>query len=79
MMQLQVSAALGPALVGWALLHAQVSTVYVAMGAIGALSALGFLLVPGLREMLSLEHEQVRDWYAHQHPELFHAQSSPTS
>jgi hypothetical protein len=29
--------------------------------------------------MLSLEHEQVRDWYAHLHPELFHhAPSSPT-
>ncbi|MEJ6002432.1 MFS transporter [Paucibacter soli] len=79
MMQLQVSAALGPALVGWALLHAKVSSVYVAMGAIGALSALGFALVPGLREMLSLEHEQVRDWYARQHPELFHAHSPATS
>jgi len=79
MMQIQVSAALGPALVGWALLHAEVATVYVALGALGAMSALGFLLVPGLREMLSLEHEQVRDWYAHLHPELFRPASSSSS
>lgn len=36
-----------------------------------ALSALGFVLVPDFRTLMSLDHEAAKGWYARRHPELF--------
>jgi MFS family permease len=71
MMTLNISAAAGPALAGVALLSWPVDQVYIAFGLLSALSALGFFLVPDFKTLLSLDHEQVKDWYVRQHPELF--------
>lgn len=67
----QVAGAIGPALVGIALARWSVDAVYTAFGLLMATSVLGFLWVPRLKEFLSLEHEQVVDWYWHQYPEVF--------
>ncbi|MDT8997907.1 MFS transporter [Paucibacter sp. APW11] len=71
MMSLQIASALGPALAGIGLARASVDAVYIGLGLAGSVSALGLLLVPGLREMLALDHEEVKEWYAKQHPHLF--------
>lgn len=71
MMSSQISATLGPALAGLALLHGSVSVVYVGFGLLAGASALGYLLVPDFKTLLSLDHESVRDWYSRRHPELF--------
>ncbi len=70
-MATQVAGALGPALVGMALVHWRVDTVYTAFGLLMATSVLGFLWVPRLKEFLGLGHEQVVDWYLHQYPAVF--------
>lgn len=66
-----VAGAIGPALVGMALARWSVDAVYTAFGLLMATSVLGFLWVPRLKEFLSLEHEQVVDWYLHQYPKEF--------
>lgn len=66
-----VAGAIGPALVGMALARWSVDAVYTAFGLLMAISVLGFLWVPHLKEFLSLEHEQVVDWYLHQYPKEF--------
>ncbi len=71
MMSMTVAGAAGPALAGLALLQLSVPAVYASFGLLAALSALGFLLVPDFRTLLNLDHESVKDWYAHRHPELF--------
>lgn len=71
MMSSQISATLGPALAGLALLHGSVSVVYVGFGLLAGASARGYLLVPDFKTLLSLDHESVRDWYSRRHPELF--------
>ena len=71
MMTIYVAAAAGPALAGTALLHWQIDTVYLVFGLLSMLSALGFFLVPDFKTLMSLDHEQVKDWYARRHPELF--------
>lgn len=71
MMSSQISATLGPALAGLALLHGSVGVVYVGFGLLAGASALGYLLVPDFKTLLSLDHESVRDWYSRRHPELF--------
>ena len=70
-MATQVAGAIGPALVGMALARWSVDAVYTAFGLLMAISVLGFLWVPRLKEFLSLEHEQVVDWYLHQYPKEF--------
>ncbi len=70
-MVMTVAGAIGPALAGLALTQWSVSTVYVAFGLMAALSAFGFLFVPDFRTLLQLDHDQVKDWYALRHPELF--------
>jgi MFS family permease len=73
MMTLNIAATAGPALAGLALLRTDVATVYTVFGLISACSALGFLLVPDFKTLMSLDHEAVKDWYARRHPELFAA------
>jgi MFS family permease len=75
-MATQVAGALGPALVGMALVHWSVDAVYTAFGLLMATSVLGFLWVPRLKEFLSLGHEHVVDWYLHQYPKVFLEQNS---
>ena len=70
-MATQVAGAIGPALVGMAMARWSVDAVYTAFGLLMAISVLGFLWVPRLKEFLSLEHEQVVDWYLHQYPKEF--------
>ena len=70
-MATQVAGALGPALVGMALVRWSVDTVYTAFGLLMATSVLGFLWVPRLKEFLSLGHAQVVDWYLYQYPGVF--------
>lgn len=70
-MSTQVAGALGPALVGMALASYSVTTVYTAWGLLMAASVLGFLLVPRFKEFLTLDHDEVADWYRRQYPALF--------
>lgn len=75
MMTLNIAAAAGPALAGLALLQLSVSQVYLLFGLMAAISALGFVLVPDFRTLMSLDHEAAKGWYARRHPELFDAAS----
>jgi MFS family permease len=70
-MSTQVAGALGPALVGLALAHHGVSSVYTAWGLLMATCVLGLLAVPRLREFLTLEHDEVVDWYRREYPAIF--------
>ncbi len=70
-MATKVSGAIGPALVGAALVRFDVSRVYTAWGLAMAVSVLGFLAVPRLKEFLSLGHDEVADWYRTQYPAVF--------
>jgi MFS family permease len=70
-MSTQVAGAIGPALVGMALARYSVSAVYTAWGMLMAACALGLLLVPRLKEFLTLGHEEVVDWYRCQYPLVF--------
>lgn len=66
-----LAAALAPALAGALLTRWPVGTVYPLMAGGFLLSSLLLLAVPGLRPFLRLGHEEVRDWYLHQHPRAF--------
>ncbi len=70
-MTVQVSQTLGPALAGVALVHWSVRTVYVVFGLLSATSALGFFLVPGFRAFMTLEHDEVDNWYGKTYPKVF--------
>lgn len=70
-MSTQVAGALGPALVGAALASWSVTAVYTAWGLLMAASVLGFLLVPRFKEFLTLDHDEVADWYRRQYPAVF--------
>ena len=70
-MTTQVAGSIGPAIVGFALTQWSVNAVYSAFGLLMATSVLGLLFVPRLNEFLSLEHDQVHDWYLHQYPASF--------
>jgi MFS family permease len=72
-MSTQIAGAIGPALVAMALTRWAVDVVYMAFGLMMAVCALGFLWVPRSREFLALDHEEVRNWYRHQYPEVFPA------
>ena len=70
-MTTQIAGAVGPALVGAALVHWSVSVVYAGFGILMAMSVLGFVLVPRFKEFLELDHEHAVDWYSRQYPHLF--------
>ncbi|MBX9349437.1 MFS transporter [Chromobacterium vaccinii] len=67
----QAADAIGPALVGAALLHWSVTAVYAAAGLLMMASALGMLWVPRFREFLSLDHDRAKDWYRREYPQVF--------
>jgi MFS family permease len=69
-----LGSSLGPALVGWALHHASLSTVYIACGLFAGGSALMLTRVPRFKEFMSLDHAQVADWYAREYPQAFATQ-----
>ncbi len=73
MMTSQVSATLGPALAGAALLHWPVKVVYCAFAVLGAATSLGLVLVPGFKRFMALGHDEVDGWYERAHPEAFGA------
>jgi hypothetical protein len=70
-MSTQIAGAIGPALVGVALASYSVTAVYTAWGLLMATSVLGLLRVPRFKEFLSLDHEEVADWYRHKYPAVF--------
>lgn len=70
-MSTQIAGAIGPALVGMALASYSVTLVYAAWGLLMAICVLGFLAVPRLKEFLTLEHEEIVDWYRRQYPGVF--------
>lgn len=70
-MSTQIAGAIGPALVGMALASYSVTLVYAAWGLLMAICVLGFLAVPRLKEFLTLEHEDIVDWYRRQYPGVF--------
>jgi MFS family permease len=70
-MTTQIAGTLGPALVGMALVGHSVAMVYTAWGLMMAVCVLGFIAVPRLKEFLSLEHDDIADWYRKQYPALF--------
>ncbi|UTH75615.1 MFS transporter [Chromobacterium sp. IIBBL 290-4] len=67
----QTAGAIGPALVGAALLHWSVGAVYGAAGLLMMASVPGMLWVPRFREFLTLNHEQATDWYRREYPQVF--------
>ena len=70
-MTTRVAGAIGPALVGMALVHHSVVAVYTAWGLLMATCVLGFLAVPRLKEFLTLGHGEIGDWYRRQYPAVF--------
>jgi MFS family permease len=70
-MSTQLAGALGPAMVGVALVHWNVDGVYTSFGLVMATLALGFVFVPRAREFFNLSHDEVKDWYLHQYPNVF--------
>ena len=70
-MSTQIAGAIGPALVGMALVRWNVNAVYMAFGLLMSTSVLGFLWVPRLREFLTLNHTDVVNWYGRQYPQVF--------
>ena len=70
-MSTQLAGAIGPALIGAALLRYSVDMVYGMAGLLMAASCLGYLWVPRFRAFLSLEHEQAADWYRREYPQVF--------
>lgn len=70
-MTTQLAGAIGPALVGMALASYSVAWVYTAWGLLMATCVLGFLVVPRLKEFLTLGHDEIVDWYRLQYPAIF--------
>lgn len=66
-----VAGMIGPALAGFALLHAGVVPVFVAFGVLGGLFALTLAFVPGLRAFMALGHEEVDHYYERAYPRAF--------
>lgn len=66
-----IASVIGPALAGVALLHVEVATVFVAFGVAGGLCAAGLWFVPGFRDFMALDHEQVDGFYAKRFPQAF--------
>jgi MFS family permease len=66
-----LAAALGPAVAGAALIHWDVAWVYVAFGALGGLTSLALMAVPGFRAFMRASESEAEGWYARHHPEAF--------
>jgi MFS family permease len=75
-MTTQIAGALGPAIVGLALVHWSVNAVYASFGVLMGMSVLGFLFVPRLKEFFSHSHDEVVDWYAREYPAAFRSESA---
>jgi MFS family permease len=71
MMVMQVAGILGPGLAGVTLAAATVDQVYLGFGIALFAVGLGYPLVPGYREFLSMPHEQAKGLYQRRHPQLF--------
>lgn len=69
----QLAGMLAPALTGLLLLRSPVAEVYLHLAAGFLASGLLLLLIPELRPFLRLDHQQVKNWYAHRYPEAFEA------
>jgi hypothetical protein len=67
----QVAGAIGPALAGMVLTSHSVTLVYTAWGLLMAACVLGLLLVPRLKEFLTLGHDEIANWYCLLYPALF--------
>jgi MFS family permease len=74
MMVMQVSAMLGPAVAGVALVHGELGGIDGVYGLFGLglfVAGLGYQLVPGYKAFLSLPHAQAEGHYERYHPDLF--------
>lgn len=71
MMVMQVGGIIGPAIASGGLGIMSVDGVYLAFGIALLCVGLGYTLVPGYREFLSLSHDDAKDHYARKHPHLF--------
>jgi MFS family permease len=71
MMVMQVGGIVGPAIASGGLGIMSVDGVYFAFGVALLCVGLGYTLVPGYREFLSLSHDDAKDRYAREHPHLF--------
>jgi len=69
-MTAQIAGAIGPALVGMALVKHSVASVYTAWGLLMAACILGFLVVPRLKVFLSLDHDESQTGIASRTPHL---------
>ena len=78
-MLFQVSAMVGPALAGVALGMLDVSVVYCCFAVALLVIALGYPMVPAIREFLKLDHSSVKGWYRTTHPEAFDTESRGAS
>ena len=72
-MTTQLSQTVGPAVAGVALASASVRGVYLMFGLLSAASALGLFLIPGFREFMALDHDEVDNWYGRRYPQVFEA------
>jgi MFS family permease len=71
MMVMQVGGILGPAIASAGLGVATIDGVYLAFGVALLCVGLGYTMVPGYREFLSLSHDDAKGHYARKHPHLF--------
>ncbi|MEW9898351.1 MFS transporter [Chitinivorax sp. PXF-14] len=65
--------ALGVTIAGVALLRLPVDQLYLVYGVIMGVLALGFTVIPGYRQFISLPHEAVKDYYRRTYPQAFQA------
>ncbi|MFC7419159.1 MFS transporter [Iodobacter arcticus] len=70
-MVMNLASMLGPAIAGIALGIVDIDAVYATFGLGIFLVAITFPLLPNVRAFLALDHHEVKNWYAKQHPELF--------
>jgi MFS family permease len=73
MMATQLSGSIGPAIAGMALAQYDLNAVYIAFGILGGAIAGAIVFVPGFKELISLDHAHVENWYAKQYPHAFDA------
>jgi MFS family permease len=76
MMATQLAGSIGPAIAGVALAQYDLNAVYISFGVLGAAIAGAMAFVPGFKELISLDHAHVEDWYAKQYPHAFKAAPS---
>jgi MFS family permease len=71
MMATQLSGSIGPAIAGMALAQYDLNTVYITFGVLGSTVAGAIAFVPGFKELISLDHAHVANWYARRYPQAF--------